>query len=169
MVDGPDLTESLQDYLEAILQLQEENKVARTKEIAELMGVSLASVTASLRRLGDMGLINYAPYQFITLTDEGEAIAREILRKHNIIKDFLIRVLTMEPAKADMAACRIEHAMDKADIKKLVSFVSFLDTCPRAGEDWFQNYASCVAASPTEKECKECLAKCTTKLMVRQR
>lgn len=154
------LSESLEDYLEVILQLQETNKVARAKEIAEKMGVSLASVTASLKKLSERELINYAPYQFVTLTSKGQTIAREILRKHKIIKDFLMRVLTIEAPKAELTACRIEHAMDRAAIKKLVEFVAFLDTCPRAGKDWFQNFKKCSSTEPDWEQCDNCLAKC---------
>ena len=155
-----ELSESLEDYLEVILQLQETNKVARTKEIAEKMGVSLASVTASLKKLSERELINYAPYKFITLTSKGQTIAREILRKHNIIKDFLIRVLTIEAPKAELTACRIEHAMDRAAIKKLIEFVAFLDTCPRAGEDWFQSFKKCSSTEPDWEQCNNCLDEC---------
>ena len=155
-----ELSESLEDYLEAILQLQEANKVARAKEIAEKLGVSLASVTASLRKLSERELVNYAPYKFITLTSKGQTIAREILRKHNIIKDFLIRVLTIEPSKADITACRIEHTMDRSAIKKLIEFVAFLDTCPRAGEDWFQNFKKCSATELDWEQCNTCLDEC---------
>lgn len=155
-----ELSESLEDYLEVILQLQETNKVARTKEIAEKMGVSLASVTASLKKLSERELINYAPYKFITLTSKGQTIAREILRKHNIIKDFLIRVLTIEAPKAELTACRIEHTMDRAAIKKLIEFVAFLDTCPRAGEDWFQSFKKCSSTEPDWGQCNNCLDEC---------
>lgn len=54
-----DLSESLEDYLEVILQLQETKKVARINEIAEKMEGRLASVTASLRKLSEKELGNY--------------------------------------------------------------------------------------------------------------
>lgn len=155
-----ELSESLEDYLEVILQLQETKKVARVKEIAEKMGVSLASVTASLRKLGERELINYAPYKFITLTTKGQAIARETQRKHKNIKDFLIRMLTVEPAKADLVACRIEHAMDKGTINKLIEFVAYLDSCPRMGSDWGERLKSCTASKPDWVQCDNCLDEC---------
>ena len=155
-----ELSESLEDYLEVILQLQEANKVARTKEIAKMMNVSLASVTASLKKLSNKNLVNYAPYKYITLTSSGHRIASETLDKHRTIRDFLIRVLTVEPSKADITACRIEHAMDKASMEKLVNFVAFLDTCPRAGKDWFQNFNKCIVTAPTWENCDKCLENC---------
>ncbi len=155
-----ELSESLEDYLEVILQLQETNKVARATEIAEKMRVSLASVTASLRKLRERELINYAPYKFVTLTSKGQTIAREIFRKHKIIKDFLIRVLTIEAPKAELTACRIEHTMDRAAINKLVKFVAFIDTCPRAGKDWLQRFSKCSSTEFDWEQCDHCLDEC---------
>ncbi len=155
-----ELSESLEDYLEVILQLQDDNKVARAKEIGDKMGVSLASVTASLKKLSERELVNYAPYKYITLTNKGQIAAQEVLRKHKIIKDFLMRVLTIDPAKADQTACRFEHAMDKTSMEKLINFVAFLDTCPRAGEDWFQKFNNCVSEKLDHEKCDKCLVEC---------
>lgn len=155
-----ELSESMEDYLEVILQLQETNKVARAKEIAEKMGVSLASVTASLRKLSERELVNYAPYKYVTLTSTGQTIAREILQKHKIIKDFLIRVLTVEASQADLAACRIEHTMDRTAINKLIAFVDFIDTCPRVGKDWFQKFRKCSSSKLDWEQCENCLNEC---------
>ena len=72
------LSESLEDYLEVILDLESERKVARAKDIAEKMKVQRGSVTSALKKLEEKGLINYEPYSFITLTEKGKTIADEI-------------------------------------------------------------------------------------------
>jgi DtxR family Mn-dependent transcriptional regulator len=69
------LSENLEDYLETILVLQNENTVARVKDIAEKLGVLSGTVTSALRTLSDKKLINYKPYSFITLTNEGKTLA----------------------------------------------------------------------------------------------
>jgi DtxR family Mn-dependent transcriptional regulator len=86
------LSESLEDYLETILDLEKTNKVARVKDIAEKMGVLRGSVTGALKNLAEKKLINYEPYSFITLTRKGATIAREITRRHEVLKDFLHNV-----------------------------------------------------------------------------
>ena len=83
------LSGNLEDYLETILELQKDNTVARVKDIAKNLGVLSGTVTSALRTLSDKGLINYKPYSFITLTGKGEEIAKEVLRRHKVIKDFL--------------------------------------------------------------------------------
>ena len=87
------LSESLEDYLEVILDLEKTNKVARAKDIAERLDIQRGSVTGALKALEKKGLVNYAPYSYITLTPKGSRIAREITRRHNGLKDFLLQVL----------------------------------------------------------------------------
>jgi DtxR family transcriptional regulator, Mn-dependent transcriptional regulator len=60
-----DLSESMQDYLEAILTIQEKYQVARVKDIAEKLDILKGSVTGALKNLAEKGLINYEPYSFI--------------------------------------------------------------------------------------------------------
>ncbi len=139
------LSESLEDYLEIILALEKTNKVARVKDIAEKMGVLRASVTGALKNLAEKGLINYKPYSFITLTRKGATIAKDITRKHSVIKNFLQNVLLLNAESAEKNACRMEHAMDKVAVNRLVKFLEYIHDCPRTGDDWlnaFVNYYS---------------------------
>ena len=139
------LSESLEDYLEIILALEKTNKVARVKDIAEKMGVLRASVTGALKNLAEKGLINYKPYSFITLTRKGATIAKDITRRHSVIKDFLQNVLLLNAESAEKNACRMEHAMDKVAVNRLVKFLEYIHDCPKTGDDWlnaFVNYYS---------------------------
>jgi DtxR family Mn-dependent transcriptional regulator len=133
------LSDSLEDYLEIILALETQNKVARVKDISKEMDVLRGSVTSALKKLGEKGLINYEPYSFITLTPKGAAIAREITRRHEVIKDFLINVLQIDPDKAETNACRMEHIMDKASIDRLVQFIKYIQNSAKLDTDWIQS------------------------------
>ncbi len=155
------LSENLENYLETILQLQRDNTVARVKDIAEKIGVLSGTVTSALRTLSDKGLVNYKPYSFITLTPEGEKIAVEILRRHHIIKDFLRRVLLLEENRAEENACRMEHAMDKIAINRLVQFIDYIHQCPRVGEDWIANFNTFFSRNNRAgANCTDCLKEC---------
>ncbi|MBF0259778.1 MAG: metal-dependent transcriptional regulator [Desulfamplus sp.] len=156
-----ELTESLEDYLEIILKLQERNRVARSKDIAENMGIQRGSVTSMLKNLAEKELINYEPYGYITLTEQGKKVALEITRKHSVLKDFLTRVVQIDRDKADSIACRMEHDIDRESINKLVRFVNFIDSCPRTGEDWIDSFVDlCSSKSRKVEECLECLKSC---------
>jgi DtxR family Mn-dependent transcriptional regulator len=120
------LSASLEDYLEAIFNLASESDVARSKDIAELLNVSKSSVTGALRVLKKKGLANYKPYDFVTLTDAGQAAAAEVVKKHNILKSFFINVLGVEKDIAQQAACKAEHTLGPEVIARLLSFIEFV-------------------------------------------
>ena len=152
------LSENLEDYLETILVLQNDRAVARVKDIAEKLGVLSGSVTSALRTLSEKDLINYKPYSFITLTKKGEAVARDILRRHNVIKDFLQGVLLLDEPKAEENACRMEHAIA---VNRLVQFIEYIDQCPRTGEDWVNNFNTFFTQNKiAEANCPDCIENC---------
>lgn len=161
MTDKNELSVSLEDYLEIILDLENTHKVARSKDIAEKMGIKRGSVTGMLKKLAKKDLIYYEPYGFVTLTREGKKVALEIERRHKIIKDFLFRVLQIEDEKAEATACRMEHAMDKSTVDALLNFIDFIDSCPRAGADWIQAFVDfCSTKRPDRKKCNTCIENC---------
>ena len=127
-MDAPEkLSEALEDYLETILELQETKTVARSKDIAEKLDIKRGSVTGMLKKLAKQDLINYEPYGYVTLTAQGEKIAREVERRHIFLKDFLYRILEVDEETAEKNACQMEHAMDAITFKKFKAFVKKLD------------------------------------------
>jgi len=118
------LTSNMEDYLEAILTLQEEQKVARVRDIARQLKVKMPSVTGAVRNLAEKGLVNYERYSFVTLTEKGRKIAEEIISRHQIIYDFLTRVLLVDIEIAELDACRIEHAVSAQTMTKLKAFLA---------------------------------------------
>jgi DtxR family Mn-dependent transcriptional regulator len=129
------LSASLEDYLEAIFNLSGESEVVRSKDIAELLDVSRASVTGALRLLSKKGLANYKPYGYVTLTESGQAAAAEVARKHQILKSFFVGVLGIQQDTAQKAACKAEHALGPAIIQRLLSFIDFVNQSGKDGYD----------------------------------
>jgi DtxR family Mn-dependent transcriptional regulator len=114
-----DLSASLEDYLEAIFNLAGEFKVARSKDISAMLGVSRASVTGALWLLKKKGLVNYKPYNYVTLTEAGRTAAAEVVRKHNVLKSFFADVLGIDKDTAQQAACKAEHALGPKIISRI--------------------------------------------------
>ncbi|MFP4141707.1 MAG: metal-dependent transcriptional regulator [Planctomycetota bacterium] len=125
------LTASQEDYLEAILLLVREGRVARVRDIAAHVGVGKPSVTAALKTLAKRELVNYDPYQYITLTEAGRAAAERVERRHHVIKDFLTAILGIDPETAEENACRMEHAVDQQVMQRLQAFAEFAQSCPQ--------------------------------------
>ena len=117
------LSESLGDYLETIYHLVEENTVARVKNIAERMHVHMSSVTGALKSLAAKKLVNYKPYSVVTLTKRGETAARDLVRRHRALSEFLEDVLQLDAETADRNACHIEHAIEPQVLERLVDFL----------------------------------------------
>jgi DtxR family Mn-dependent transcriptional regulator len=90
------LSSNMEDYLEAIFHISQEKQAARAKDIADRVMVNKSSVTGALRSLSEKGLVNYAPYDIITLTAKGKRLAEEIVRRHAALKDFFIKVLLID-------------------------------------------------------------------------
>jgi len=126
------LSSSQEDYLEAIFHIIESKQAARAKDISVRLGVNNSSVTGALHALADKGLINYEPYDIVTLTTEGRAIARQVVRRHEVLRDFLIRVLDVGTEEAEDSACKLEHAVSDNVLAKLVQF---METVPEFQPD----------------------------------
>jgi len=138
MVDAPEVTlsDSLQDYLEAVYLLVQRDRVARMKEIAAHLGVGKSSATGAIQSLADRGLVNYDPYQFVTLTERGEVAGREIARRHEILKDFLVKVLGVADAAAETVACKMEHAIKGKVLGRFLRFLRFAEERSREDASW---------------------------------
>lgn len=154
-----ELSESLEDYLEAIFHLAAKRGVARARDIAERLGVNRSSVTGALQALGKKGLVDYEPYEVITLTREGEAVATGVVRRHEALRGFLVKVLSVDETEADEAACRLEHAISPSIVERLVEFVEFVEVCPRGGAKWIKNFGyHCGRVDP--EKCRRCVSSC---------
>lgn len=139
------LSASLEDYLEAIYNLSAQIQVARAKDIAQMLNVARASVTAALRTLSERELINYKPYGVITLTERGRKLAWKIVRRHEMLSYFFAQILGVEAAAAQKAACRTEHTLGPEVTSRLAAFVEFVQKRQADGHDvaqLFQQYCS---------------------------
>jgi DtxR family Mn-dependent transcriptional regulator len=158
MTSSPALSSSLEDYLEAIFHIVAEKSAARAKDIADRLRVKASSVTGALRALAERGLVHYAPYDVITLTEKGRRAARGIVRRHSALRDFLVKVLGVGKREAETAACGMEHAVSGPILDRLVRFVEIMESCPRCGAEWIREVD---AACPSERErtgCEDCIA-----------
>jgi DtxR family Mn-dependent transcriptional regulator len=115
-----------EDYLEAILRLDAEKGAARVRDISAALSVHKSTVSLTLKSLAGKGLIEYAPYETTRLTPEGRRIAEGVSASHRAIKRFLTDVLMVDEGTAGRNACRMEHAMDRSVVARLVSLNRYL-------------------------------------------
>jgi len=130
------LSASLEDYLEAIYHIVERKQAARAKDIVERLGVHNSSVTQALRSLSEKGLVNYAPYDLVTLTEAGREAARDVVSRHRAVRAFLIEVLGIAPDAAEADACRLEHAISGDVLERLRGLMVFRRENPQLACRW---------------------------------
>ena len=157
MVTKNKLTASQEDYLEAIYHISAAKMASRAEDISKGLDVRASSVTGALRTLGKLGLINYAPYDLITLTDKGRVVAEEIVRRHQALEHFLVNVLGVESKEADEAACRMEHSVPKEIVDRFVKYAEYVEKCPKGGITWNSGFGYYCKHGCTEEDCQRCM------------
>jgi len=132
--------------------------------IATRLKVNNSSVTGALRTLSEKGLVNYAPYDLITLTPSGSEIAKDIIRRHLALKNFFIKILCINEDTAEEAACKMEHEVPKEILDKLILFVDFIQICPRGGDELINGFTRHCEESILTGDCKNCIDICLESL-----
>ena len=111
-VQGMQIHQSAEDYLEWILKLSKELPVVRSIDIANEMNYSKPSISVAMKNLRLNGYINVDNSGFITLTESGMEIASNIYDRHLILRKWL-EFLGIDPEIAEQDACKIEHTLSK--------------------------------------------------------
>jgi len=107
-------SQSVQDFLKAVYTLQEECERVSTNALAEALSISAPSVTDMAGRLCDVGLLDYRKHRGVKLTQIGEKTAQNVIRRHELIEQFLVEHLGYNPGEAHQEAELMEHvASDK--------------------------------------------------------
>ncbi len=155
-VNPDDLTPTLEDYLEAIYRSMKGRAFTRVRDIAKARGVRTASVVPALRRLRDLGLIDYQRREYVALTAEGERLARRVFARHEVLRRFFQDVLNMPAEAAEADACAMEHGLSDLGMDRLVRFVEFLGTCPHSPPRLLESFHACSVdqvAAPGDRGC----------------
>ena len=106
------IQKAAEDYLEAMLMMQEKHGYIRSIDVAELLGVTKPSVSYSTKRLREAGYITMDSDSYITLTDTGMEIARSMYERHKLLTEFFVRLgVDEETARED--ACKVEHDLSE--------------------------------------------------------
>ncbi len=119
----PSLGESAEDYLEAILAIESPGRLVRIKELAGRVGVSRPSVVAAVAALAARGLVRHERYGGVELTEAGRRAAREVRRRHAVLRRFLTDFLGVSASIADADACRMEHTLSPETVDRLDEYV----------------------------------------------
>ena len=107
--------ESGEDYLEAILRLQQENGFARSVDVANKLAVSRPSVSRAMSVLEKEGFVEFGLGNMLKLTEKGKEKAEDIYNRHKLLTVFLQKITGLPEDQCEENACRVEHQVD-ADV-----------------------------------------------------
>ena len=108
------LTSAHEDYLKAIYLLMAEGQKVNNSALANELEVSPASTTNMVKKLAELELVKYEPYQSITLTEAGRQVALEVLRHHRLLELYLHQKLNLPWDQIHAEADRLEHVISEA-------------------------------------------------------
>jgi len=107
------ISQAMQDYLKAIYKLQEQAELAPTSALADSLGVAPASVTNMCKKLAELNLVEYEPYQGVKFTPAGKKVALEIVRHHRLIELYLAEALKVPWDRVHEEAEKLEHVISE--------------------------------------------------------
>jgi DtxR family Mn-dependent transcriptional regulator len=119
------LSQAVEDYLKTIYKLQNGSDIVSTSDIAKTMSVSSASVTNMVKRLAQMGLVEYESYRGVTVTSTGKKVALEIIRHHRLLELYLREVMGYPWDKVHQEAEHLEHHISEEFEDKLDEMLGF--------------------------------------------
>ncbi len=115
------ISASIQDYAKAVYALESRGGAAvSTNDLAERLGVTPGSVSAMVRKLSEVGLLEHEPYRGVRLTDQGRQVALEVLRHHRLLELFLAEELGMSWDRVHDEAEVLEHVISE-DLERLIA------------------------------------------------
>ena len=135
------LSSNMEDYLEAVAILKKKNRVARVRDIGQILNVETPSVTSALNNLSRKGLIIHERYGYVDFTPEGERLAEGVQNRHEILLKFLTEILNIDSKIAAEDACKMEHSISLQTFQKLTKFIEFVETSPDGGRPiWLKGF-----------------------------
>jgi DtxR family transcriptional regulator, Mn-dependent transcriptional regulator len=124
------ISSTAEDYLKAVLRMEDRHEKASTSSVARHLEVADASVTDMLRKLQKAGLLEYKPYYGASLTKTGRAVALRILRRHRLIELFLHQIMGYGWEEVHDEAEKLEHVVSDFFVERADALLNYPVTDP---------------------------------------
>ena len=112
-------SEAIENYAKAIYALEQRGQVTNNA-LAERLGVTPASASSMVKKLGEMGLVEHIPYKGMKLTDSGRRVALEVLRHHRLLELYLAESLGVPWDRVHDEAEILEHVLSE-ELEELIA------------------------------------------------
>ena len=119
-------TPSMEDHIEQIYLLIENKGYARVSDIAEALSVLPSSVTKMVQKLDKDGYLIYEKYRGLTLTSKGEKLGKRLVKRHELLEQFL-RLIGVDENRIYEDVEGIEHHLSWNAIDRIADLVQLLE------------------------------------------
>jgi DtxR family Mn-dependent transcriptional regulator len=117
----PGISSAVEDYAKAIYSLERRGgEAVSTNAIAERLGVTPASASGMVKRLGELGLVRHEPYHGVSLTEGGRRVALEVIRHHRLLELYLVESLGVPWDRVHAEAEVLEHVLSE-ELEELIA------------------------------------------------
>jgi DtxR family Mn-dependent transcriptional regulator len=112
---------TVEDYIKTIYVRQQEagHKLVTMGCLAEAMNVAPGTVTSMVKTLSENGLVRYKPRMGLKLTNKGQNLALNVIRRHRLIELFLVEILKLNWTEVHIEAEELEHAVSARVLEKI--------------------------------------------------
>ena len=127
--DRAAVTESMEDYLECIFDLESTKGYACVSDVAETLQLNRASTSIMVQRLGKLGFLRYEPYRGFALTADGRRVAERIRKRHAMLADlFQLMGLAQRDHLPDLEG--LEHHLSERAFRRFAELAAHLRRHP---------------------------------------
>ncbi|MCE0499274.1 MAG: transcriptional regulator MntR [Methylacidiphilales bacterium] len=123
------VTESMEDYLECIFDLENRKGYACVSDVAEALQLNRASTSIMVKRLGKLGFLRYEPYRGFALTPDGCRVAQKIRKRHAMLSE-LFQQMGLDPREYLSDIEGLEHHLSDRAFRRFVELADHLRTHP---------------------------------------
>jgi Mn-dependent DtxR family transcriptional regulator len=127
--DRAGVTESMEDYLECIFELEHTKGYACVSDVAEALSLNRASTSIMVKRLGKLGFLRYEPYRGFALTPEGSRVAEKIRKRHAMLAD-LFQLMGLEHRDHLSDIEGLEHHLSERAFRRFAELAAHLRQHP---------------------------------------
>src|SRR5256885_15335397 len=115
------VSSAIEDYAKAIYALERRaGEAVSTNALADRLGVTAASASGMVKRLGELGLVEHEPYRGVSLTDDGRRVALEVMRHHRLLELYLVQSLGVPWDRVHQEAEVLEHVLSE-ELEELIA------------------------------------------------
>ena len=130
------ITARIEDYLEEIFLIESTGRDITVTDLAERLGITKGTVTATVQKMVEAGMLNHERYGALHLTEKGRQKGLLVYRRHEGLRAFFHELLGLDREKSSEMACGMEHYMDNVTDQRLFAMLEFFRRARADKEPW---------------------------------